>query len=184
MIPTCLSNAPAYISHSVLYVMAFTVVPAVAFPDLTSFKYCNLFKEMETELSAIKWCQTNGLLTKDNMCACNELMEIRERNSETNKGFYFRCTVRSCKKEISVRKDTFFEGSHLSIATIFQFIYFWCRDSVKQDELQFQLEIGGSDTIVDWKNFCHDICLEYFLRNPGSPGHTVEIDECLLVSRK
>ena len=142
---------------------------------------------METELSAIKWCQTNGLLAKDKMSACNGLMAIRERNSETNKGFYFRCTVRSCRKEISVRKDTNFEGSHLSIATIVQFIYFWCRDSVKQDELQFQLEIGGSDTIVDWKNFCHDICLEYFLRNPaviGGPGHTVEIYECLLVRRK
>ena len=57
---------------------------------------------METELSAIKWCQTNGLLAKDKMSACNGLMEIRERNSETNKRFYFRCTVRSCRKEISV----------------------------------------------------------------------------------
>ena len=41
-------------------------------------------------------------------------------------------------------------------------------------------------TIVDWKNFCRDICLEYFTRNPvviGGPGQTVEIDECLLVCR-
>ena len=155
--------------------MAFPVVP-VAFPDLTCFKYSDLFKETETELSAIKWCQTNGLIAKDKMCACSGLMEIRERNSEKNKGFYFRCTVRGCRKEISVRKDTFFEGSHLFIATIVQFIYFWCRDNVKQDELQFQLDIGGRHTIVDWKNFCRDICLEYFMRHPvliGGPGHTV-----------
>ena len=58
---------------------------------------------------------------------------------------------------------------------------------MEQDELQFQLKIGGSHTIVDWKNVCSDICLEYFLRNPvviGGPGHTVEINECLLVRRK
>ena len=32
---------------------------------------------------------------------------------------------------------------------------------------------------MDWKNFCRDI---YFLRKPGGPGHTVKIDECLLVT--
>eukprot|EP00731_Ephydatia_muelleri_P005632 Em0002g1808a len=60
-------------------------------------------------------------------------------------------------------------------------------DYVIQDELQFQLGIVGEHTIVDWKNFCRDICLEYFIRNPvviGGPGQTVEIDECLLVRRK
>ena len=66
-------------------------------------------------------------------------------------------------------------------------MYFWCRDNIKQDELQFQLDIVGANTMIDWKNFCHDICLEYFIRNPaviGRPGHTVKIDECLLVCRK
>ena len=52
---------------------------------------------------------------------------------------------------------------------------------MKQDELQFQLEIGGRHTIVDWKNFCRDICLEYFLRNPGVISGPVEIDKCLLL---
>ena len=76
--------------------------------------------------------------------------------------------IRGFRKEISVRKDTWFEGSHLRIATI------------------IQLGIVGEHTIVDWKNFCRDICLEYFIRNPVviGPGQTVEIDECLLVCRK
>ena len=46
-------------------------------------------------------------------------------------------TLRGCRKEISVCKGTFFEGSHLFIATIVQFINFWCRDNVKQDVLKF-----------------------------------------------
>ena len=64
------------------------------------------------------------------MCAsCGSPTALRERDTVKNKGFYFRCTLRSCREEISVRKDTWFEGSHLRIATIIQFVYFWCRDS-------------------------------------------------------
>ena len=155
-------------------------------PDLHDFKYSDLFKATEDEISAIAWCQNNGLIAKDKMCAsCGSPTALRERDTVKNKGFYFRCTLRSCRKEISVRKDTWFEGSHLRIATIIQFVYFWCRDYVIQDELQFQLGIVGEHTIVDWKNFCRDICLEYFIRNPvviGGPGQTVEIDECMFVS--
>eukprot|EP00731_Ephydatia_muelleri_P000140 Em0001g140a len=133
-------------------------------PDLHDFKYSDLFKATEDEISAIAWCQNNGLIAKDKMCAsCGSPTALRERDTVKNKGFYFRCTLRSCRKEIS------------------------CRDYVIQDELQFQLGIVGEHTIVDWKNFCRDICLEYFIRNPvviGGPGQTVEIDECLLVRRK
>ena len=49
--------------------------------------------------------QLNGVIrmdlfiAKDKVCAYNG---SREWNSEKNKGFYFRCTVRSCRKEISV----------------------------------------------------------------------------------
>ena len=97
-------------------------------PDLHDFKYSDLFKATEDEISAIAWCQNNGLIAKDKMCA-------------------------SCGSPTA-----WFEGSHLRIATIIQFVYFWCRDYVIQDELQFQLGIVGEHTIVDWKNFCRDIC--------------------------
>ena len=53
-----------FIYNNLRYVTAFTVILVVAFPDLTSFKYSNLFKETETELIAMKW-----------------LILIRERNS-------------------------------------------------------------------------------------------------------
>ena len=48
------------------------------------------------ELSAISWCQDNGLISKDKKCACGSPTEIRERQTDKTKGFYFRCIVRSC----------------------------------------------------------------------------------------
>ena len=63
-------------------------------PDLHDFKYSDLFKATEDEISAIAWCQNNGLIAKDKMCA-------------------------SCGSPTA-----WFEGSHLRIATIIQFVYF------------------------------------------------------------
>lgn len=42
-------------------------------------------------------------------------------------------------------------------------------------------------TICDWKNFCRDICLVYYLQNPikiGGPGIKVQIDESQISKRK
>ncbi|CAF3713841.1 unnamed protein product [Rotaria socialis] len=42
-------------------------------------------------------------------------------------------------------------------------------------------------TIVDWKNFMRDLCVEYFIQHPtiiGDIGHIVEIDESAWTKRK
>lgn len=43
----------------------------------------------DKELSAIKWCQENWLITRDNMSAFSVLMEIRERNWKKIRVFTF-----------------------------------------------------------------------------------------------
>ena len=55
------------------------------------------------------------------------------------------------------------------------------------EQLMRELEIGSSHTIVDWKQFCRDVCVAYFLNHPqqiGGPGRVVEIDESLFSKRK
>ena len=75
-------------------------------PDLHDFKYSDLFKATEDEISAIAWCQNNGLIAKDKMCAsCGSPTALRERDTVKNKGFYFRCTLRSCRKEIVLQAN-------------------------------------------------------------------------------
>ena len=45
----------------------------------------------------------------------------------------------------------------------------------------------ASEAIVNWKNYCRDICAEHLVLNPmilGGPGKCVEIDETAFVKRK
>lgn len=44
----------------------------------------------------------------------------------------------------------------------------------------------GEHTIVDFKNFFRDMCVQYFIQNPikiGGPGRTVQIDEAFVTKR-
>ena len=59
-------------------------------------------------------------------------------------------------------------------------MYYWSRQGDSIDKLMHELDIGSPNTIVDWKNFCRDICAQYFILNPmriGGPDHIVEIAE-------
>ena len=51
----------------------------------------------------------------------------------------------------------------------------------------WEVDIGSEQTIVDWKQFCRDVCVSYFLNHPepiGGENRVVEIDESLFVRRK
>ncbi|KCZ76220.1 hypothetical protein H311_02788, partial [Anncaliia algerae PRA109] len=66
-------------------------------------------------------------------------------------------------------------------------VYYFVRDNQRQDDLMRNVEIESEHTIVDWKNFCREICASYFLRNPvvlGGINEIVEIDESNIVKRK
>ncbi|XP_067130114.1 uncharacterized protein [Centruroides vittatus] len=113
---------------------------------------------------------------------------MRLENNNSMDGVIWRCsTGRVCRKQASIRKFSFFSGSHIEVFKILQLMYLWAYEVDKQDFLQRELEIRSAHTIVDWKQFCRDICHEYFLLNPivlGGRGHTVEIDESCFVRRK
>ena len=66
-------------------------------------------------------------------------------------------------------------------------MYFFVRDNQNHEEMKFQLEIGGDHTIVDWKMFCREVLIDYFINHPlilGGEGIGVEIDEAHFVKRK
>lgn len=49
------------------------------------------------------------------------------------------------------------------------------------------LDIGSPSTLVDWFNFCREVCIDILIqdnRKIGGPGHVVETDESKFGKRK
>lgn len=100
--------------------------------------------------------------------------------------FYWKCGKRSCVKTISLRKGSFFEKSRLDYRQILCLIYCWLYELpftfVQAEEL-----VTTNKSVVDWYNFCRDICIDILLKDNtkiGGPGHIVEIDESKFGKRK
>ena len=109
---------------------------------------------------------------------------VQQCDDRTGKdGKTWRCQ-RTCRKTLSIRSGTFFEGSTLLISTIIKFIYNWADEILdyKLAKREFKM---GTHAFVDWKSFLRDICAEHFIRYPairvGGPGVTVEIDESVFL---
>ena len=69
---------------------------------------------------------------------------------------------------MSIRKDTWFEGSRWTLEEILKFTYLWCQDLVQRQiahELGFPAQSG-----VDWDNFCREVCEVTLLENSERIG--------------
>ncbi|KAL5502706.1 hypothetical protein EMCRGX_G009521 [Ephydatia muelleri] len=117
------------------------------------------------------------LLPSSKTCSCGRAMNVVKRKSSLEERGW-RCPRKRCLKEVALRKETFFDGSHLEILQVLRLLQQWSTKTPlgkAQDEVQV-----ASATAVDWYNFIRDICIQYFIDHPaviGGPGKDVEIDE-------
>ena len=101
-------------------------------------------------------------------------------------GFCWRCPKKNCRKKISIRKDSWFMKSHLTIPQIVKLTYFWVY-KYPQELVIHELKLGSDHTIVDWYNFAREVCAEILENRSekiGGPGKHVEIDESKFGKRK
>ena len=94
-------------------------------------------------------------------------------------GYIWRCSNKRCKCKISIRKDSWFSGSHLSIPQILKLTYFWVY-KIPQNFAQQETRIGSNNTLVDWHNFAREVCaliLDQDDDQIGGEGEIVELDE-------
>lgn len=83
--------------------------------------------------------------------------------------YSWKCGSSKCRARISPRKDSFFEGSHLTDGQIFGLIYSWVYRS-PEDNVKRELQIGSDHTLVDWFNFCRDICCQILFQDNKKIG--------------
>ena len=104
----------------------------VGYPLTTAITYFNLCKNLMETDAAITWFQRLKLLPSSKWCSCGRGMHLVNRKGCSD-GVTWRCPRKGCRKELSLRGGTFFEGylfyyticlwcssflgSHLSLST-------------------------------------------------------------------
>ena len=134
----------------------------------------------------IEWCKQHDLLVRSMKCPnqqCDNDLSWTRR-SRVPDGYMWRCSKKSCNGEVSIRHNSWFCGSHLSISKILALTYAWAHSfttSQAMHETSSRDKTTSSETVVDWYNYCREVCAEIISRHhtgrTGGPGKIVEIDE-------
>ena len=137
----------------------------------------------------IGWLVDEKLTANSRKCGhCNEMMKLVIANDRSD-GFKWECRRQINGKrhrvEMSIRKDSWFEKSNLTLVEIVKLTYWWCR-GVSQEEIRHEVNLS-EHTAVDWDSFCRETCEVTLLEREdkiGGPGKTVQIDESKFGKRK
>ena len=109
-----------------------------------------------------------------------EIVTLKKDGISSHTGepeLFWKCHI--CRRKIAVHKGSFFSGSKLSLSPIYQIMHSFAMNG-KQEYYHLFMADVSRPTLIDWYNFCRDVCLEILLadnRKIGGQGHIVEIDE-------
>jgi len=84
----------------------------------------------------------------------------------------------------SMRQNSWFSGSRLSIEKVLALTYAWAHKFTTTQavhETSLDDESTSTETVIDWYNYCREVCADRIMNHHagqiGGPGMTVEIDE-------
>jgi transposase-like protein len=144
----------------------------------------------ETTLSALQWCARRRLIKNSVECPTCQIAKSFIKRNDRGDGYKWRC--RNCLANTSVRSGSFFSQSHLTLQQIINIIYCRCRDHPQREIAHEAGIFEAGHTIVDWCNFCREVCERDLEENPMEVGgfdqlgvpKIVEIDESKFFHRK
>lgn len=151
--------------------------------DITDFQNpWDFFTVMTQDDSfVVSWCIRNGLLRGSMPChrpGCSGILSVAKRSRNIS-GTVLRCN-KNRDHEQSVRKNSFFEKSHLTIQDAMMFVKSYLDGFSLSTCAKFSGVAYGS-TAVDWGSFVREVMMEFYERNLKSKtlSGEIEIDESL-----
>ncbi|XP_067659400.1 uncharacterized protein [Haliotis asinina] len=150
--------------------------------------YDDLYELCRDERKLMDWLEAFGLIGDfSGKCVkCESGSMGKRKDSSRSEGYVWRCSNKKCNQKIVARRDSWFFKSHLSISEIMKLTFYWVYQ-VRENFVKVQLRLGFDHTLVDWYNYCRDVCLfvmEEENEMIGGPGIEVEIDESKFGKRK
>ncbi|KAK9873686.1 hypothetical protein WA026_023686 [Henosepilachna vigintioctopunctata] len=162
--------------------------------DGCEYKLFEFARLLDDEGKLKEFLMMHGVLKDERTCPkCNKMCKYYPSKN------LFQCTTTmmqvnnhkkrvrvSCGFSMSAYKNTFFEKSKLSVTQICHFVVLWLCSGFRQ--IDYEDEMGwSSHTVVDWSNFCREVCLSTVIKSSeklGGVGKIVEIDEAKFGKRK
>ena len=148
------------------------------FSDSGVMKFSDLPR---TEEEAVAFLQLHGILPVQRICPNGHNAKLYFVNR-----IHWKCNVNTCRKKVSLRKDTWFINTRLPFVTAVQFLYSWAFEltSIKWCKRELGL---NKNTVTDWNSYMRDVCVAAFKKKTakiGGDGFIVEVDESLFTRRK
>jgi len=172
------------------------IVPVAELMDVAAIheeNWCmwELRHELDNQMMILEWLARRGLIRNSNDCnKCDDTSFSLNTYKQGVDGYRWAC--KCCKATKSVRDQSFFGKSHLSLSQVLRILYGWSKDYTQQ-LIKHEAQLGINDvTIVDWCNFCREVCEADLIRNPSQVGGisedgepiVVEVDETKFFHRK
>ena len=152
-----------------------------------------------TDLDSIKFTQYFGLIPKFIICSVYgeklSTIETYKSNKGANKSYVFRCFKRSCRKSVTILKNTWFRGRRVSVKKALSLTYCLLKKYSVQHTIEetscvlYNDQSTSTETIVDNNSYCREVMVET-LFSSGEPkmiwgvNCIVEIDEAKFGKRK
>lgn len=144
--------------------------------EAVNFRF--LYRDLEDPEQLIKWCMKVGLIANEyKCCKCDSIMKLHPKKTTTDQ-YVWRCRKADHDCRRSLRKGSWFESSRLSILNILLLTHMWCMKA-NMTHIRNELMLS-TKTIVEWKNFCREVCVQLLTSESemlGGEGMEVEIDE-------
>ena len=121
-----------------------------------------------------QWCIDNNLIASKRICYdCGRPMKLKPTRDGRSDRWLWRCRRRVGEgkeiiKETSIRQDSVFEDSNLTIAEILQFIYWWSI-GLTQSQILVQMRMSSATTCA-WHTKCREICDYIVMQHPQMIG--------------
>lgn len=150
----------------------------------------SLILQTSDELDAVKWLAVRGLLANSVNCEDCEVLCRFVNQEDAIDQVLWKCSA--CGKKKSVRHGSFFSRSKIRLSRLILLVFMWSREA-PQCQVKEDCDIAEDHTVVDWFNFCRDICSLNLVHNLLKIGgldpvtlepKVVEIDESKFFHRK
>lgn len=124
--------------------------------------------------SLFQWCLDHNLIASKRVCFdCGQDMKLKSTKEGRGDKWVWRCRRRIGEgkehfKETSIRQDSIFEGSNLTIGEILQFIYWWSA-GLTQNQIKIQMRLS-QPTVCNWHAKCREVCEYLVMKHPRKIG--------------